>query len=76
MTLQMVLGVLGYTTVEVVDSDTGEILCEHCEAATLIALFEDTFKYPGDWYWAEVEDMNIYNNVLTICIYIEKDDEE
>lgn len=76
MTLHEVLDVLQSTLVQVVDADTGEVLVEQNEADTVIALFEDTFKYPGAWYDAEVMDMNIWNNVLTICIEVEHDDED
>lgn len=76
MKLHEVLDVLQSTLVQVVDADTGEVLVEQNEADTVIALFEDTFKYSGDWYDAEVMDMNIWNNVLTICIEVEQDDDD
>lgn len=76
MKLHEVLDVCQSTLVEVVDAETGEVLMEKNEADTIIALFEDTFKYNGEWYDAEVMDMNVWNNTLTICIEVEHDDEE
>ena len=73
MTLEDVLTVLGCTTVEVVNAETGEVLCERAEADGLVKHFmEDEYTY-NEYYGAEVEDMNIYNNVLTICIEVEED---
>lgn len=56
--------------IEIVDSDTGEILFPETECSE----FMETITEPDDTILEVlVEDINCYNNVLTICVLYEED---
>lgn len=84
MKLYEILAVTNESTmVDIVDADTGEVLIDSREADSIVALFEDTFtafevpfSYSEDWYYAEVMDINVWKDTLTICIEVEHEDDE
>lgn len=57
--------------VHILNANTGELLIEDFDAYTVICLFEDTFMFPGEWYYAEVMGVwvdRIRANTLVLCI--------